>query len=163
MSDGKIIHQFKTMDDLREIIKEVEGFLARPTRRHSHPTLYRQRDGLDKDRIIKGIRVKDWLLSEDEKWVLPHNQMGLSFSAHWQHLKGVYKMKERFNSGAAIDVYWVLESSDLPKGLKFEADLNKKQHYLLTVTEKMTIYTLISKLKWVADRMAVIKDARRAL
>ena len=99
----------------------------------------------------------------DEKWVLPHSQMGLPFSSNWQHLKGAYKMKEKHNKGAAIHVYWVLERADLPSGMKFEPDQKKKGHYVLTVTEKMTLHKLISKLKWIADRMSVMKDAGRAL
>lgn len=163
MSEEKYVHQFKTMDDLRTIIKEFEGALARPTRNLSHPTLYRKRDVQDGDKLIQGVRKKDWLFSVDEKWVLPHNQMGLSFSSHWQHLKGVYKMKEKHNKGAAIHVYWVLEKADIPSGMKFEPDLKKKGHYLLTVTEKLPLHQLVSKLKWLADRMSVIKDAGRAL
>lgn len=163
MDQDKIVHQFRTMDNLREIIKEYEKVLARPTRELSHPTLYRKRDVSPNDRLIYGVRVKDWLLSADEKWVLPHNQMGLSFSASWQHLKGVYKMKEKHNPTSAVHVYWVLESCELPQKLKFEPDSAKAGHYLLTVTDKMTIYELIRKLKWVADRMSVMKDARKAL
>lgn len=163
MEDQKYIHQFKTMDDLRSIIKEFEAALARPTRNLSHPTLYRRRDVEEGDKLIQGVRKKDWLFSADEKWVLPHEQMGLSFSSHWQHLKGVYKMKEKHNPGAAIHVYWVLETSDVPPGLKFEPDLSKKGHYLLTVTQKMSLQQLVSKLKWIADRMSVIKDAGRVL
>jgi hypothetical protein len=163
MEQNKIVHQFRTMDNLREIIKEYEKVFARPTRELSHPTLYRKRDVSPDDRLIHGVRVKDWLLSADEKWVLPHKQMGLSFSANWQHLKGVYKMKEKHNPGSAIHVYWVLESYELPHKLKFEPDSAKAGHYLLTVTDKMTIYELIRKLKWVADRMSVMKDARKAL
>ena len=163
MNDVKYTHQFKTMDDLRDLIKEFEGALARPTRNLSHPTLYRKRDVQEGDKIIQGVRKKDWCFSVDEKWVLPHKQMGLSFSSHWQHLKGVYKMKEKHNKGVAIHVYWVLEKADIPPGMKFEPDLGKKGHFLLTVTEKMSVYKLISKLKWLADRMSVIKDAGRAL
>lgn len=163
MEPDKIVHQFRTMDNLREIIKEYEKVLARPTRELSHPTLYRKRDVSPDDRLIHGVRVKDWLLSVDEKWVLPHKQMGLSFSANWQHLKGVYKMKEKHNPESAIHVYWVLESCDLPQKMKFEPDSVKTGHYLLTVTERMTIYELIRKLKWLADRMSVMKDARKAL
>lgn len=142
MSEEKHIHQFKTVDDLRTIIKELEGALARPTRNLSHPTLYRKRDIQEGDKLIQGVRKKDWLLSVDEKWALPHNQMGLSFSSHWQHLKGVYKMKEKHNKGAAINVYWILEKADIPPGMKFEADEKKKGHYLLTITEKMPIHRL---------------------
>lgn len=137
--------------------------MARPTRNLSHPTLYRKRDVQEGDTLIQGVRKKDWLFSVDEKWVLPHNQMGLSFSSHWQHLKGVYKMKEKHNKGATIHVYWVLEKADIPSSMKFEQDLKKKGHYLLTVTEKMPLHKLVSKLKWLVDRMSVIKDAGRAL
>ncbi len=163
MSQDKIVHQFRTMDNLREIIKDYEKVLARPTRGLSHPTLYRKRDVSPEDRLIYGVRVKDWLFSADEKWVLPHSQMGLSFSSNWQHLKGVYKMKEKHNPNTPIHVYWVLEICELPQKLKFEPDLTKSGHYLLTVTDKMTVYELISKLKWIADRMSVMKDARKAL
>ena len=163
MNEEKFVHQFKTMDDLRSIISEFEGLLGRPTRGLSHPTLYRQRDVQEGDKLVKGVRKKDWLFSVDEKWVLPHSQMGLSFSSKWQHWKGVYKMKEKHNKGAAFHVYWVLERADLPSGMKFEPDQKKKGHYVLTVTEKMPLHKLISKLKWVADRMSVMKDAGRAL
>lgn len=156
-------YQFKTMDDLRDIIKAYEGVLARPTRHLRHPTLYRKSDVQKGDILLKGIRKKDWFLSEDGKWVLPHDQMGLSFSSRWQHLKGVYKMKEKHNPGADIHVFWVLEGSDLPSGMKFVPDYKQKGHYLLIITEKMMLHQLVEKLKWVADRMSVIRDARKAL
>ena len=157
------MHQFKTLDNLRDKIKEYEGLLARPTRHLSHPTLYRKRDVQEGDVLLKGVREKDWFFSEDGKWVLPHDQMGLSFSSHWQHLKGVFKMKEKHNTGAAINVYWVLEEADLPAQMKFVPDRKKKGHYLLTITERMTLHQLVQKLKLVAHRMSVIKDARKAL
>lgn len=163
MEKNTTIHQFKTLENLRELIKAYEGALARPTRHLSHPTLYRRRDVQASDILVQGVRKKDWLFSVDEKWVLPHDQMGLSFSSHWQHLKGVYKMKEKHNPGTSIHVYWVLEKADLPADMKFEPDRRKKGHYLLTVTKKMSIFQLVAKLKWVADRMSVMKDARRAL
>ncbi|TQV71331.1 hypothetical protein FKG94_19650 [Exilibacterium tricleocarpae] len=158
-----MLHQFKTLDDLRNIIKEFEGYLARPTRRFSHPTLYRKRDVQDGDTLVKGVRKKDWLFSEDGQWILAHDQMGLSFSSRWQHLKGVYKMKEKHNQGAVVDVYWILEEADLPPKMKFVPDRGKKGHYLLTVTERITLQQLVDKLKWVADRMSVIRNAEKAL
>jgi len=157
------MQQFKTLDDLREIIKEYEGMLARPTRNLSHPTLYRKRDVAQGDIIIKGVRKKDWFFSEDEAWILPHDQMGLSFSSHWQHLKGVYKMKSKQNLGAPINVYWVLEQSDIPRHMKFVPDQSKKGHFFLTVTDQMTLKQLVDKLKWVANKMSVIRDAGKAL
>lgn len=157
------MEQFKTIEDLREKIKEYEGYLARPTRELSHPTLYRKRDVQKGDIVLKGVRKNDWFFSEDGKWVLPHDQMGLSFSSNWQHLKGVYKMKEKHNPGSAINVYWVLEKADLPGDMKFMSDKKKKGHFLLTITKPMTLAQLVKKLKLVAYRMSVIKDARKAL
>jgi hypothetical protein len=155
--------QFRCLDDLKEVIKEYEGWLARPTRYLSHPTLYRMRDVQDKAEIIKGIRIKDWLFSEDMAWVLPHNQMGLSFSSSWQHLKGIYKLKQRHNPLSKINVYWRLQKVELPAGLKWENDQRKSGHVLLTVSEKMTLDQLIKKLKSIALNMSVIKDAGVAL
>lgn len=156
----KYENQFKTTEDLYKLIKEYEPLLARPVRRLSHPTLYRSRDVKRGDILLQGVRQNDWLFSADLQWVLPHNQMGLSFSAQYQHLKGIYKMKEKHNPGAKIDVYWVLESADLPPDMKFEPDQNKKGHYFLTVTQRMTLPQLITRLKWVADRMSVMRDCR---
>jgi len=129
----------------------------------SHPTLYRRRDVQTGDTLLKGVRKKDWFFSEDECWVLPHDQIGLSFSSNWQNLKGVFKMKEKHNLGASINVYWAMESVLLPEKLKFEPDRNKTGHYFLTVTEKMTLKQLVDKLKWIADHMAVIRDVRKSL
>lgn len=60
-------------------------------------------------------------------------------------------------------MFWVLEASDIPSGLKFEVDAEDHQHYFLTVTERMLTTQLAQKLSWVADRMTEIKDARKAL
>jgi len=158
-----MIEQFKTINDLSAVIKEYEGMLSRPTRHLSHPTLYRTRDVGKKERVIKGVRVKDWLLSEDEKWVLPHDQMGLSFSSSYKNLKQVYKLKERHNPGKTLNIYWILEKADIPPGLKFEPDVSKKGHYFLTVTEQMLLEKLVLKLKVMAQRMSVIKGAGKTL
>ena len=90
-----MLEQFKTISDISEEIKNLEGMLLRPTRRLSHPTLYRKRDVKEGVKLIKGVQVGEWYMSEDHKWVLPHDQMGLSFSAKFQHMKGVFKMKQR--------------------------------------------------------------------
>lgn len=97
---------------------------------------------------------------------LTDDQMGLSFSSTWQHLKSVHKMVSRV-AGKPVDVYWVLSGADIPSGMSFEPDKrvskSAKGHYLLTVTEKMKISSLVEKLKWVADRMSVIRSAEKAL
>ena len=70
-------------------------------------------------------------------------------------------------SGKPVDVYWVLSGADIPSGMAFVPDRrpskSAKGHYLLTVTEKMKISSLVEKLKWVADRMSVIRSAEKAL
>jgi hypothetical protein len=113
--------------------------------------------------MIHGVREKDYLFSPCKKWVIPHDQMGLSFSAHWQHLKDKFKMKDKHAKGKAVNVYWVLEAADIPSGLKFLPDKRDPQHYLLTVNQSMTVYALVAKLMWIADRMSKISDARKAL
>ena len=163
MEQKEATKYFKSLDDLREMIKELELVLARPTRRLSHPTLYRNRDVAPEESLILGVRERDWTLSPDLNWVLPDNQSGLSFSASWKDLKRVHKMIEKHNPGAAINVYWLLEQSDLPKDMKFVVDANKSSHYFLTVTRKMPLPELVSKLKLVAKKMSVMKDARKAL
>ncbi len=154
--------QFKTLENLRDYIKEIKGFYSRPTTRGEHSTLYLdQNDG----ETIHGIRRRDYLFSPCGKFVLPSENMGLSFSAHWQHLKNIYRLKSSRNGGKPVDVCWALEDANLPQGLKFVVDKadKKNRHFFLAVTEKMHVSQLVSKLKWVADRMAVIKDATKAL
>lgn len=164
-----MLEQFKTLSDISEEIKNLEGMLLRPTKRLSHPTLYRKRDVKDGVKLIKGVQVGEWYMTSDHKWVLPHDQMGLSFSAKFQHLKGVYKMKQKKNPGSSIDVYWILENPEsptmkLPSNLKFVKDMtSNKGHYFLTVTEPMLLESLVKILKIVAYRMSIIKNAEKAL
>jgi len=158
-----MILQFRTLDDLKEAIKDYERILMRPTRRFSHPTLYRARDVGANEKLLAGVRVRDWFFSADQKWVLPHDQMGLSFSGTFKNLRDVYKLKQRHNQGKAIDVYWVLEGADLPDGLKFVEDRSKKGHYFLTVTERMLLSQLVSKLRVLAHRMSVIRNGGEML
>ena len=160
-----MINQFRTIDDLREGIKELENILMRPTPHLSHPTLYRKRDVSKGEVIIKGVRVKDWCLSEDLKWVLPHDQMGLSFSSTFSNLKSVYKFKQKHNPGRAIHIHWVLENADIPYGLTFVQDKRpgKKAHWFLTVTDRMLVSQLVRKLKMVAHRMSIIRGGGKTL
>lgn len=158
-----MIEQFKTLTDLDEAIKEYELILMRPTLKLSHPTLYRIRDVGKTEKIIKGVRVKDWFLSEDYRWVKPHNQMGLSFSTTLKNLTVIYKTKIRHNPSKTVNIYWVLEKADIPNGLKFVADQGNPEHYFLTATETMPLATLIKKLKLVAQRMTIIRNVSKIL
>lgn len=163
MGQDNFTYQFKSLDDLQKIIEQLTKFAARPVGRGSHPTLYPQTDE-GPYRTIEGVRVIDYKFSADEKWVLPDNQRGLSFSTNWKELKRVYRLFAR-SKKSNIDVYWVLQGADLPRNMKFveDKDPKKKGHYFLTVTESMSIYKLVQNLKWIADKMAVIKNAERAL
>ena len=158
------MEQFKTLADLREYIKKFEKYYARPTVQGEHPTLYLNPTSTNKE-VINGIQRDDYVFSTCGKWVLPSEQHGLSFSGHWQHLKGIYRMKYKNNPGKAVSVYWVLEKADLPPGLKFVVDPRdkKKHHYLLCAVERMRVDQLRSKLEWIADRMSVIRGAQVAL
>ncbi len=158
-----MLEQFKTISDLSEVIKELEGMVLRPTPNWSHPPLYRRRDVSESEKLIQGVRVKDWFMSPDEKWVLPHDQMGLSFSSTYQNLKDVYKLKQRHNKSRQVNIYWILSAADIPANLAFEADRDKKGHFFLVVTEKMHISSLVTKLKIIARRMSVIRNAEKAL
>lgn len=62
----------------------------------------------------------------------------------------------------SVDVYWLLSEADLPPGLKFEADKDNEGHYFLTVTEKMLVEQLVTKLTFVSYRLTVIKRCRQS-
>lgn len=160
-----MINQFRTVDDLREEIKELEKILMRPTPHLSHPTLYRKRDVSEGEVLVKGVRVRDWYLSEDFKWVHPHDQMGLSFSATFSNLKSVYKFKQKYNPGRPIHIYWVLEKADIPEGLEFVQDKRqgKSAHWFLAVNKEMLLSQLVQKLKIVARKMSVIRNGGNVL
>ena len=158
-----MIEQYKTLDDMAEVIKEYELILMRPTLHLSNPTLYRKRDAGKKEVIIKGVRVRDYFLSEDHKWVKPHNQMGLSFSASFFNLSTAFRMKKRRNPAKNLNIYWVLDQADIPSGLKFIPDEEDSEHYFLTVTEVMLLSALVSKLKRLARRMSVIRNGSKVL
>ena len=89
--------------------------------------------------------------------------MGLSFSSTYKNLKDVYKLKEKHNKGKVLDIYWILEKSDIPEGLSFEPDRDKKGHYFLTATKPMTLIQLIDKLKFIARKMSVIRSGGKVL
>jgi hypothetical protein len=62
-----------------------------------------------------------------------------------------------------VDIYWVLSGADIPPDMKFMPDKKSPGHYFLTVTKRMRIEDLVFNLKWVADRLSVMKDGGRAI
>jgi hypothetical protein len=158
------MEQFKTTEDLRESLKRLSKWFARPTVEGEHPTLHLNPGSTNRE-VLSGIQRDDYVFSNCGNWIIPSDEHGLSFSGHWQHLKGIHRMKSKRNPGKRVSVYWVLEKSDIPEGLKFVVDPRdkRKQHYLLSVTKRMHVQELRSKLEWVADRMSIIRDAQAAL
>ncbi|NJA06524.1 hypothetical protein HC024_12455 [Methylococcaceae bacterium WWC4] len=155
------LNQFKTLIELQEIIKQLRNIekkliLARPVVRDEHPTLYANASETGY-RVVCGVRVCDYQLSVDERWVEPNEQMGLSFSGEWQHLRGVHKMVSR-HADKSVDVFWVLGDANLPPGMAFQEDKKKKGHYFLVVVRRMTLSALIENLQWVASRMSKIEQ-----
>ncbi|WP_347986295.1 hypothetical protein [Methylomonas sp. AM2-LC] len=147
--------QLNSVNDLREYIKSLGEFRARTIVSGQHPTLYFDNS---QGSVIKGIREKDYLFSPCKNWVEPSDKMGLSFSSGWSHLKDQIKLKRKWNKDKSIDINWILESFALPTGLKFVVDQRDNQHYLLTVTERMSVDALVEKLTIIANRMAVFPN-----
>ncbi|UUA74609.1 hypothetical protein [Cellvibrio sp. QJXJ] len=154
------IKHYKCLTDLKKIISELGDVKSRPIVQGNHPTLYKDKNE-GKYRTVLGIRICDYRFSSDEKWILPDNQMGLSFSATWENLKFVHGMFSRGNK--PVDIYWVLSEADIPPGLKFVEDKTNKGHYFLTVTERMLVEQLVTKLKLVSYRLSIIKGGGRAI
>jgi hypothetical protein len=44
------------------------------------------------------------------------------------------------------------------KGMAFTQDSKNNNHYFLSVTEKMHIFTLVTNLKLIAHAMTIMKD-----
>ena len=154
--------QLKCLSDVKKLIKDIETYRARPVIRGQHPTLYPER-AEGKYRTIQGVRICDYQFSSDEKWVLPNQQMGLSFSSSWDNLQFVYGMFKKRSNKKPIDIHWILSEADIPPGLKFIADNGNKGHYFLAVTEKMHIDKLVKKLEMISHRMSVMKGGGNVL
>ncbi len=155
------MEQFKTLEDLRDYLAKLEKWFGRPTVEGEHPTLYFEKP--DDSRFVLGIRRSDYLFSLCGNFVEPSAQHGLSFSAKWQHLRGIYRLKAKHNPGQQVHVYWVLERADIPPGLEFHPDPRDPAHYFLCAVQRMRVAELRDKLLWVADRMSVIRDGQVAL
>lgn len=154
------LKQYKCLSDLKKIIESLGEFRARTIKQGSHPTLYKE-ESKGAYRTVMGIRVCDYKFSVDEKWVLPNSQMGLSFSASWDNLKFVHGMLSRGQK--TLDVFWLLSEADIPPGLKFVEDLENPGHYFLTVTERMLVEQLVTKLTLVSYRLTVIRGGGKIL
>ncbi len=96
------MEQFKTFQDVHAYLLTLEKWFARPIAAGEHPTLHL---GRGSDHVICGIRREDYLFTICGDWVLASREHDLSFSADWQHLKGIYALKSKRNPGKPVSVY----------------------------------------------------------
>jgi len=168
--------QFKTVEDLRAVISDLIiqhreakrvklGVMFRVVIPPNTATLYEEDHQGPGIVLVEGVRVGDYKFETSSalEWVIPCDQSGLSFSRTWSHLKDTRNMLKRFNKIDDIQQptnvgWWILDDERVPKDMKFVLDKKKKNHYFLTVTKRMHISDLVSKLEWVAQRMSIIKD-----
>ena len=156
----KEIKQFKSLTDLKEIISKLENYRARSIQIGKDSIFYDERKN-GKYQTVMGVRVCDYKFSMDKKMVLPHSQMGLSFSGSWDNLKFAHGMVSRKKK--SVDVYWMLSEADIPPELKFVEDESNPGHYFLTVTKAMRIEVLVERLRMVSYRLSVIKGGSKVL
>ncbi|MFT7561208.1 MAG: hypothetical protein ACI93R_003133 [Flavobacteriales bacterium] len=156
------LKQFKCLTDLEKMLAGVDEYRARPVIRGKHATLYDERAN-GNYRTVMGIRICDYKFCTDERWILPHPQKGLSFSASWDNLKFVYGMFKKRAKKKPVDIHWIISETDIPPGLKFVPDESNADHYFLTVTERMLVEKLVSKLKAISHRMSIIQNGGAVL
>lgn len=173
MGDSKYVEQFKCIEDISEYINQLIeehrnrkqqklGIMFRVVIPPNDPTLYKE----SPYKLVEGVRICDYHFdtATNCQWVLPDPQAGLSFSRTFSHLKNTRKMLARHAKGRDVpgpaDVaWWILESNPIPEGMAFVQDEKSKNHYFLAVVGKpMHISTLISNLRTVAQKMAIVKD-----
>lgn len=98
------------------------------------------------------IRAVDFDISKDFEWVNPNPTVGLSFATSMKQFKKLVKSKGRFFN--EIDVYAIDDNEFFEEGLRFIRD--SPGHASLTVTRKMKVGELISKLEKLSKMMESI-------
>lgn len=165
-------HQLKTLENIELKIQSL--ILEHRKRSGSHlgvvfrtvidpngPTLY-EKGHHGKGGINHGVRECDYKLSpSDPNWVLASSEHGLSFSVTMRHAVNTINFLGQFQKkGTKVNcAYWILEdSSAIPEDMEFVQDPDNPEHYLLTITRDMKITDLVFKLRWIAQRVAVMND-----
>ena len=181
MDQPNYLEQFKTAQDLEVAIKELIaqhrdaqnkslGVMFRVQVPPNSLTLYKEgHQGADSDgnlyKLVHGVRVCDYNFetSTNLNYVIPDSTCGLSFSRTYSHLKATQKMLARHANGyqkpgPANVAWWILGDFAVPDGLEFVPDPKDNSHYVLAVTKRMHIRTLVGKLTLIAYRMHVLRD-----
>lgn len=165
-------NQLKTFENIEEKIRALIiehrkrpgshlGVVFRAVIDPNQATLYKE--GFHgKGNLNQGVRECDYKISQsDPNWVLASKEHGLSFSSSLEHAVGTMKFLGGFQKkGTKINcAYWILEDNKaIPPAMEFIQDPDNPDHYLLTITEDMTISTLVEKLTFIAQRVAVMND-----
>ncbi len=167
-------HQLKTLVDIKERVDRLvethsklkcgtPGVMFRTAIEPHSPTIY-VGESLGRKKIIQGLKEGDYLFSSsDPNWIEASDHHGLSFSSTFNQTKFTLDLLGKFQKpGVQINVaYWILESSNnLPEDMAFVQDPNNYEHYLLVVTKRMTVATLVGKLTRLAQRMTVMNDLK---
>lgn len=166
------VHQLKTVQDVEERIKTLIqthrdlksgklGVLFRTVIEPNGPTIY-EKGFHGKGNLYNGVRECDFEFStSDPSWIMPSRKKGLSFSSTVKHTVDTMKFLGGFQKkGTKIRcAYWILEDNvAIPEYMEFVQDPDNPEHYLLCVTKRMHLNELVSKLNFIAQRMAVMKD-----
>ncbi len=166
------VHQLKTVANIEERIKCLIdthrdlkigklGILFRTVIDPNKSTIY-VKGHHGRGGIKDGIRECDYKFSaSDPSWIEASDEHGLSFSATLKHTVGTMEFLGGFQKkGTKIRcAYWILEDNKaIPDDLEFIQDPDNPAHYLLTVTKRMHINELVSKLNFMSQRMAVMND-----
>lgn len=98
------------------------------------------------------VREVDFSFSADMEWIVADTNSGLSFSTNMRKFKKLIKSKARFQ--AEVDIFVIDESILIVEGLRIIHD--KSGHASLTVTRRMKLPELITKLEIVALKLESI-------
>jgi len=122
-------------------------------------TLYTT-DKVGKYNVTQGIKEADYKFSKSDPFIIKASkEHGLSFSSTFNQTKFTLDLLGKFQKKKTkINVaYWILEDSNaIPQDMAFVQDPNNDEHYLLVVTKDMKLTTLVNKLTWISQRMAVL-------
>jgi len=144
----------------RDLKKGNVGVLFRVVIEPNSSTIYK--DGYHGKGVLHhGVREADYKFSQsDPFWIEASDHHGLSFSSTFNQTKFTIDLLGKFQKKKTKinTAYWIFEDSQcIPNGMAFKQDRNNSEHYLLVVTERMKITTLVTNLKMIAHRMTVMK------
>jgi len=164
----KTIHNIESkINELIQTYGALKGGIPRALFRvqiEPHTATLYNTDSIGKKKVHQGIKEGDYKFSQsDPFWIEASNYHGLSFSSTFNQTRFTLDLLGKFQRNKTrINVaYWILEDSKcIPEDMVFIQDPNNPEHYLLVVTKRMSITTLVQKLTWISQRMSVLNGLR---